>query len=265
MSGLDGLRVVNTRSLEQAGELNDLLRAAGAVPLPFPCIAIEPVSKMQELDDALASGKFDWVVLTSQNAVDVLANRANTLGLSREHLRRARYAVVGSATGAALKRQLGIDPDFQPVDFHGGATAREMPVVPGERILMPVSNLAAEEPAEILTERGAEVTRLVVYRTTTGKGGVDIGTLLRDGNVGAITFTSPSAVDGFVKRLKLESGNLDDARQVPIACIGPGTRSRAISNNMLRAFCPEEHTLRGLLVALNDVVGSKGEEGRLWG
>ena len=87
----------------------------------------------------------------------------------------------------------------------------------------------------------------------------------RTGQVGAITFTSPSAVSGFVKRLKKEEGNLDDTRQVPIACIGPSTRNRAISENMLRVFYPKEHTLHGLLDALNEVVTSHRQGGRLWG
>ena len=123
---------------------------------------------------------------------------------------------------------------FLPLNTRPGVAL--VPIEPGARVLMPVSDLAAEEPAAILAERGAKVTRMVVYRTTVGKDGVEMGTLLRDRMVGAITFTSPSAVDGFVTRLKREEGNLDDARQVPIACIGPSTRHRAISHNMLRAF-----------------------------
>lgn len=265
MSALEGLRVVNTRSKEQAGELNELLRGAGAIPLPFPCIVIAPVSKTEEFDRALRDQQFDWIVLTSQNAAEILAKRARILGLDRAQLSRARYAAVGSATAASLKRHLDLDAEFQPADFRSEALAQELPVAPGERVLMPVSNLAAEEPAVILTERGAEVTRLVVYHTSVGTGGVDIGTLLKEGSVGAITFTSPSAVDGFVTRLQREQGNLDHTRQVPIACIGPSTRERAVSKNMLRAFYPKEHTLHGLLDALNEVVTSQRQGGLRWG
>jgi uroporphyrinogen-III synthase len=264
MSALNGLRVVNTRSREQAGELNDLLRAAGAIPLSYPCISIAPMADIAEFDRALQR-EFDWIVLTSQNAVDILAQRVQALGIEREQLTRARFAVVGSATAASLQRHLGIEAAFQPADFHAEALARELPLAPGERVLMPVSNLAAQEPAAILAERGAEVTRMVVYETTVGKGGVDLATLLHDRMVDAITFTSPSAVDGFVTRLKREEGNLDDTRQVPIACIGPSTRNRAISQNMLRAFCPQEHSLPGLLDALNKVVTSARQGGISWG
>lgn len=265
MNALEGLRVVNTRSREQAGELNDLLREAGAIPLSFPCIAIAPVSKIEEFDRILRDGSFDWVCLTSQNAAEMLAIRARAIGLDRDRLTTPRYAVVGTATATALKKHLDIDASFQPESFDAESMARDCPIHGGERVLMPVSNLASEEPAQFLTSKGVDVTRMVVYQTTTGSGGVDMGTLLKDSMIGAITFTSPSAVSGFVGRLKREEGNLDDTRQVPIACIGPNTRSRAISEGMLRAFCPEEHTLHGLLNVLNDVVTSQQQGGRLWG
>ena len=265
MEALNGLRVVNTRSKEQAGELDALLRTAGAIPLPYPCISIAPVSKIGEFDDILQNQTFDWICLTSQNAVEVLAFRANAIGLSRERLTAPRWAVVGNATANALKKHLDIDAAFTPETFDAESMARDCPIHGGERVLMPVSDLASEEPAQFLTEMGADVTRMVVYHTTIGNGGVDVGTLLADGQIGAITFTSPSAVDGFVTRLKKEEGNIDDTRQVPIACIGPSTRNRAISENMLRAFCPKEHTLHGLLEALNEVVTSHRQGGRLWG
>lgn len=265
MDALDGLRIVNTRSVDQAGELNELLRAAGAIPLSYPCISIAPVENIEEFDDVLRRQSFDWVCLTSQNAVDMLSDRAEALGLDRAVLTTPRYAVVGTATALALKKQLGIDATFTPAVFDSETMARACPIGEGDRVLMPVSDLASEEPAQILAEKGADVTRMVVYRNTVGKGGVDVGTLLKDGQVDAITFTSPSAVSGFVERLKREEGNIDDTRQVPIACIGPSTRNRAISANMLRVFYPAEHTLHGLLEALNEVVTSHRQGGRLWG
>lgn len=265
MDALAGLRVVNTRSKEQAGELNALLRAAGAIPLSYPCIAIAPVSRIGEFDQLLQNEAFDWICLTSQNAAEMLAIRARAIGLDRARLIAPRYATVGSATAHALKRHLDIEADFTPETFDAESMMRDCPIQGGERVLLPVSDLASEAPTQFLIEKGAQVTRMVVYHTTVGNGGVDVGTLLKDGQVGAITFTSPSAVSGFVKRLKKEEGNLDDTRQVPIACIGPHTRSRAISENMLRAFCPKEHTLQGLLDALNEVVTSHGQEGRRWG
>lgn len=265
MNALEGLRVVNTRSKEQAGELNDLLRAAGAIPLNYPCIAIKPAADIGTFDDILARQSFDWICLTSQNAVEMLAIRVSAIGLDRERLTAPRYAAVGNATAHALKKHLDIDAAFIPETFDAESMARDCPIHGGERVLMPVSNLASEAPVQFLTAKGADVTRMVIYHTTVGTGGVDVGTLLKEGKIDAITFTSPSAVSNFVTRLKKEEGNLDDTRQVPIACIGPSTHKRANSEKMLRVFSPEEHTLHGLLDALNKVVASHQQGGRLWG
>ncbi|MCX7671089.1 MAG: uroporphyrinogen-III synthase, partial [Anaerolineae bacterium] len=82
---LQGKRIAVTRAAHQAGELDDLLRRRGAEPLPYPCIAIAPPADTGPLDAALrelAAGAFDWLVLTSRNAVDVLADRLAALGLS---------------------------------------------------------------------------------------------------------------------------------------------------------------------------------------
>jgi len=70
--------VVNTRALSQAGELDRVLEAHGATPLSFPCIAIGPAPDVATLDGAigrLGEGGFDWVVLTSVNTVEAVAER----------------------------------------------------------------------------------------------------------------------------------------------------------------------------------------------
>ena len=73
MSVLTGARIVNTRALHQAGALDDLLTARGALPISFPCIEIAPPDDPQPLAAALAAlarGTFKWVVFTSANGVD---------------------------------------------------------------------------------------------------------------------------------------------------------------------------------------------------
>ncbi len=77
-SALAGKRIVVTRAANQADELDDLLRSRGAEPLPYPCIAIAPPTDTGPLDAALrdlVAGEFTWLVLTSRNAVVVLAER----------------------------------------------------------------------------------------------------------------------------------------------------------------------------------------------
>ena len=63
---------------------------------------IAPGTQVEYFDEALRTGGFDWIVLTSQNAVDLLAQRAAAIGLDRQTLTAPRYAAVGSATVAAF-------------------------------------------------------------------------------------------------------------------------------------------------------------------
>ena len=71
---LSGKRIVNTRALSQAAELDDLLRAGGAIALSYPCIEIRQVDDTRALDDAigeLIGGGFDWWIVSSANAITV--------------------------------------------------------------------------------------------------------------------------------------------------------------------------------------------------
>src|SRR5215471_3366854 len=73
---LFGRRIVVTRSREQAGELVDLLEERGAEAIQAPTIRIAPPDDLDGLDRACAdAGSFDWIVLTSSNAVDAFFGR----------------------------------------------------------------------------------------------------------------------------------------------------------------------------------------------
>ena len=76
---LTGKRIVVTRAPEQAGELIRELERMGAEVLILPTVSFAPPSDWQPVDSALrAIGEFDWILLTSQNAVRFLPSvRAN--------------------------------------------------------------------------------------------------------------------------------------------------------------------------------------------
>ncbi|MCS7008220.1 MAG: uroporphyrinogen-III synthase, partial [Gaiellaceae bacterium] len=97
-------RVVVTRPRGTADSLVAELERLGAEASEVPLVAIEPVDP-GTIDSRLLA-EADWVVLTSANAVRALGERLRTAA-------RARFAVVGPATAAAL-RELGIEPAFVP-------------------------------------------------------------------------------------------------------------------------------------------------------
>jgi len=68
---LEGTTVVVTRARAQAGALARLLEDAGAEVLAFPTIEIANPESFEALDEAIRNLEvYDWLVLTSANAVE---------------------------------------------------------------------------------------------------------------------------------------------------------------------------------------------------
>ncbi|MEA2529417.1 MAG: hypothetical protein QOG89_1061 [Thermomicrobiales bacterium] len=246
-------RIVNTRALHQAAELDQLLRDRGATPLSYPCLAIVPPLDPAPLDAALAdliAGRFDWLALTSANAVHAVALRLATRGLSLPYDPGFKTAAIGQATAEMAAAELRLQPGVVPAEGRGEALALAIPDVAGARVLLPVSDIARPEPAALLRERGADVTSAIAYRTVIDTGGVDVPRLLATRQIDAVTFASPSAVDGFVRRLQREGAAFADLQNVAIACLGPTTRDAALSRGFGNPLMPESPTLSGLVESL---------------
>src|SRR5919201_2217462 len=80
MRPLQGKRVLVTRAGEQAEPLSAALRAAGAVPVEFPAIRIEPAADYVALDDALRTvQRYDWAIFPSVNTITHVARRLASL------------------------------------------------------------------------------------------------------------------------------------------------------------------------------------------
>ncbi len=236
-----GERIVVTRARHQAAALEDLIRRHGGVPVSYPCIAIEAPADLGPLARQLRKlEEYDWLLLTSRNAVRALRG----FELDPTHV---KIVVVGPATRAELKAQLGIDPDFRPTVASADALAQELPLSRSDRILMPQSNLADNAAPAILRARGAEVSTVVAYKTVVGDGGADLPAMLERGSIDALTFMSPSAVRFWRRRCPAPA-----ALNLPAACIGRATAIAAGEIGFQKAFAPSEHSAREMLRALAD-------------
>lgn len=250
-SPLAGLRVVVTRSEDRADGLVERLRALGAEPIIYPTIAFAPPEDCGPLDAALqrlSSGGYDWLILTSVTAVQVVAQRLPPVA---RHASAAAFAVaaVGPTTAAACVELLGMTPAVMPEQFIGEALAEALGDRRGQRVLLANADIARPALEEQLRAAGALVERVIAYHTVPASGGdVDMPALLAAGAVDVITFTSGSTARYFVQRIGPAA--LEAARRTVIACIGPATAAVARQSGLPPALVAEVFTEEGLVAAL---------------
>ncbi len=264
---MNGKKVVITRASQQADELGTLLYQHGAQPLLYPCIAIAPPEKLSWLDaglQAAATREFDWLVLTSANAVPVLVQRLQALAIPTQRLAYLKVACVGPATAAAVTNQLGLTVQTVPETYVAEALAATFKHRQSARILLLQADIARPVLAQELTRLGALVCSLPAYRTVQGSGGVTLPDLLARQQVDAITFTSASTVTHCLARLEAEGGNPALLADVCLACIGPVTAQALQERGFSVDVSPAEHTLEGLVAGLATYfqIQEQAEEGK---
>ena len=255
---LAGLTVLVPRARDQAGDFSALLRARGAEPLEVPTIEIRPVTSTAALDQAierLAAGRFDWVVLTSVNGVAAVRARAEALGHGPTAVTRASVAAVGPATEAALG-DWGIVPDLVPEAATTAALGQAFPSGSGA-VLLARADLANPELGVLLRAKGWTTTEVVAYHT------VPVGRLdpaarrrLDRGEVDWVAFTASSTVEGF-----LRGYGGPPPPGVRVAAIGPVTADTARSAGIRVAATAAEHTIGGLVAAIEHAVTTRPTRG----
>lgn len=246
---LAGKRVLVTRARAQAGPLVELLRAAGAVPLEFPAIRVEPADGYEALDEALSAlWRYDWMIFTSANTVAHVEQRLRHLGLTWQAMAGVRVAAIGPKTAAALRAR-GAEVAYVPAEYVSTAVAAGLPIQAGQRVLLPRADIADKRLVEGLRARGATVDEHVAYRTTLPDAGTDdLRACLASGEVDAVTFTSASTVRNFCAILGDVVAAMP-ARTVT-ACIGPITAATARECGLEPRVVAREYTIEGLVTAL---------------
>jgi uroporphyrinogen-III synthase len=246
VSALAGKRVLNTRAVEQQPALDRLLVAHGAIPVSYPCILIESLPAGDELDAELrraATGHYTWLLITSVNAAKALEGRIQALDLRIS----ARVGAVGTATATAVERWLGRPVDIVPAQQQAVALAAGLPITPGDRVLIPTSSKARATLGDALRARGAIPHIVEVYRTV--EHAATRWEMVTE-PFDAIAFASPSAVDGFARKLHQAGIEPDELGPVAVGCIGPTTLESALDAGFSQANQGPEQTLTGLIAAL---------------
>jgi len=245
---LAGKRIVVTRARAQASSLSVRLRELGAHVMEMPAIRVEPLDPAP-LSRALgALTDYDWVMFTSQNAVEIVWRAMRALGLDARSLGRARVAAIGRATADALLGH-GVAADVIPQRFVAESLVEALeqrPDVDGRRVLLPRAADARDVLPDGLRALGANVDVVPIYRTVLdGEGAAAVAERLRAGEVDLVTLSSSSTARFFT-----ESVGEEAARAAPVASIGPVTSAAARALGLRVAIESDESTISGLVDAI---------------
>jgi uroporphyrinogen III methyltransferase/synthase len=241
-------RIVVTRATQQAQALSEKLRELGAdvIEMPATQVARLDLAPLREAIRDLSS--YQWLILTSQNAVSIFWEQL--LGAARDArtLAGLRIAAVGPATAGALLEH-GIAVDVIPDRFVAEGLLekmRERDDVSGNRVLYVTAEGARDVLPRGLTEIGAEVVVLEVYRSIVdGQGAARLARAIEAGKVDLATFTSGSAVRGYV-----EAVGDDLAARIPAASIGTQTTEALRDAGIEVKIEAKESTIDGLVSAV---------------
>jgi uroporphyrinogen III methyltransferase/synthase len=224
---LFGRRVVVTRASAQASGLRDALAARGAEVLELPALRVEPLAGAPLAAAVRRLADYQWIVLTSQNAVALLWDALRAAALDARALARLRIACVGATTSDALLAR-GLAADVVPARFVAEAVLDALAArtdVRGARVLYVAAEGARAVLPDGMRALGCTVDVVTAYRTVTdGAGAEELRAALARGAVDAVTFASASAVRGYVDAVGAEL-----ARRAPAATIGPVTTEAARS------------------------------------
>ncbi|MBE7383286.1 MAG: uroporphyrinogen-III synthase [Leptolyngbya sp. SIO1E4] len=246
--------VLVTRSAGQSSLFTDLLLDKGFLIIEMPALEIRPPSSWEPLDEAIAQlAEYDWLVLTSANAVLYFWERLEQVGNPAD-LAAVKLAVVGKKTARVLKQQ-GHTPDFVPPNFVADSLIADFPEpVAGLKLLFPrVETGGRAVLVKDMTAAGATVTEVPAYESGCPADPDHYAiAALKARTVNVVTFASAKTVHHFCQLLHQGLGEAwaTYLEEVAIASIGPQTSAACYELLGRVDIEAQEYTLDGLTQAI---------------
>ena len=251
--GLKNKTILVTRQAEQSSEFIAEVERRGGRVVVFPTIMITDPDSWIDCDRALAAIlTYDGLIFTSTNGVEKFFERSKARGVNTELFGRLAVYAVGEKTRKEIERR-GLRVAFVPDHYSAAALAEYFATagVREKKFLFPRGNLPGTNIVDQLSQLGASVNPVVVYKTTEadGSGSEEIMRQLTAGQIDVVTFASPSAAQNFVK---MSSGE-EVARiheHTKIAVIGPSTAEAARSLGLPVDIVATTSTANGLVESI---------------
>ena len=249
---LFGKRILLTHTARGKDELREGLAELGAETLVLPSVSFSPAPTAPAI---APFNQFDWLLLTSANAVAFVFDQLREAGQDLRALGPARIAVVGQATLNALTERHGAadllvdshDPHALVAGIAGNGTKA------GASILLPRSDLARSALAPTLAASGYRVEEVTAYQANPAAHPEERAAQVARFAPDVVVFTNSAAVRLFAQSLTPElAASL--AQSARFASLGPVTSTALRETGFPISIEPAQPTLRALV----DVIANQG-------
>jgi uroporphyrinogen III methyltransferase/synthase len=245
---LFGLRVAVTHTSARSGTLESRLADLGAVVFEFPTIEIAPVPPpVIPLD----LQQFDWVVITSANALEMLFELLSAQGRDARALAGLRLCATAAPTVTAAIRKFHLQPDVVSEAFGADAITAALATagkLAGCRVLIPRADIARGGIATTLREAGAEVEEVIAYETRPPQEADARVQRMMEFDPELVVFTNSQAARNFVRVIGANLPGLSTGRAY--ASLGPVTTAAAEAAGLSIDIEPRTPDLPHLIEAI---------------
>jgi uroporphyrinogen-III synthase len=256
---LSGVRVLVGRARHQASELSAGLRTLGAEVIEIPFIEIRRPRSYKPLDSALRNiADYDWLILTSVNGVDAVADRIKKLRLSPTNLKHLRVAAIGPATAERI-RNLGLKVAVVPEKYVAESVVTLLQrKVAGKRVLLARAKVARDVIPRELRKLGAGVDVVEAYETVVPQSSrTKLRAVMNAPNrrPDIIGFSSSSTVRNFVallggRRRPPHTNLRATGYDIRLVSIGPVTSATLREYGLQEDVEAKPYTIPGLIRAI---------------
>lgn len=249
---LKGRTILVTQAEQQAKRFTALLKKKGAIVLNCPTIEIAPYETEETAKILHELHRYDWLVFMSQNAVTNFFDQLKKCNIPKSKLKGRRVAAIGKTTREILKMN-NLRVHLVPQVFRSEhLVAAFKGRIEEKRFLVLTSVGGRTVVQDELKKKGAHVDSLPLYKTLIP---LDNAPLLKryvtEEIIDAVTFTSPSTFENFLKLLNPDRQVRRYLETMTIAALGDVT-SKAVEDEGLRVRVkPSEFTIPAFVNTLS--------------
>lgn len=200
-----------------------------------PLISIQPL----DVEEAFLKHEYDWLILTSKNAVKLFLPYM-------EDLKFSKIGSIGEKTTEVLVNN-GYTVDFEPSVYTQEGFIEDFPLHDErvERVLYPTSRAARPHLKDYLESHGVTVDKLSIYEPVDNVGSMEKIREEMD-DIDILTFSSPSGVKVFMKYIEPEL-----LKEKPVISIGAVTKEK-LDEYGVPSISPEKATLESMYELINE-------------